>query len=361
MSGGNAVPENAPSVIAWETTRRCHLSCRHCRGAARNEDYAGELTIEEGMRLIDALAEMGGPILILTGGEPMSRPDIYELARHGADSGLRVVMAPCGELLNEDTASCLKAAGVQALSISIDGPDREAHDRFRGMPGAFDSALGGIEHARNAGLRFQVNTTVTKLNAESLPEIYRLALELGAGGFDAFFLVPTGRGAALKELALSPDEQERALTWLADTAVASPIRVKATCAPQYARIIRERGGSATGGHGGHSAQGGCMAGDGFVFISHRGILQPCGFLDVPCGDLRAGDFDFRRLYEESVVFNALRRPDDYAGRCGVCEYRVPCGGCRARAYADCGDILGQEPACSYLPQALRGERACSRQ
>lgn len=343
------------AVVAWETTRRCHLNCRHCRGAARDEDYGGEFSTAEGKKLIDSLTEMGRPILILTGGEPMSREDIYELARYGTDAGLRVVMAPCGHLLNENTVARLKGAGVQALSISLDGPDAETHDEFRGVPGAFDAAVRGIEHARAADLSFQVNTTVTKLNVKRLPEIYERAVELGAGAFDAFFLVPTGRGAALKDLAVSPEEQEKALQWLADTAAGAPIRVKATCAPQYARISRQRGAAPRRGHGGRPVGGGCMAGQGFVFISHRGILQPCGFLDVPCGDLRESDFDFRKLYEESEVFNALRRPEDYGGRCGVCEYRVLCGGCRARAYADSGDFLAQEPACSYVPKSLRGD------
>ena len=339
--------------MAWETTRRCYLSCRHCRGAARNEDYAGELTTDDGKRLIDGIAEMGGPILILTGGEPMSRPDIYELARYGTDAGLRVVMAPCGQLLDEETAPRLREAGVQALSISIDGPDAEAHDEFRGVAGAFDSALRGSQHARAAGLSFQINTTVTKLNVQLLPEIYQLALDIGANGFDAFFLVPTGRGSDLRDLAISPEEQERALCWLAETSAAAPIRVKVTCAPQFSRIRQQLGGPSRRSQSGRPAGGGCMAGRGFVFVSHRGVLQPCGFLDVSSGDLREAEFDFARLYEESEVFNALRRPDDYGGRCGICEYRVVCGGCRARAYAATGDFLAGEPGCSYRPVAIR--------
>lgn len=344
------------SVVAWETTRRCHLSCRHCRGAARNEDYAGELNTDEGKRLIDAIASFSTPILILTGGEPMSRPDIYELARHATDAGLRTVMAPCGHLLNDETAPLLRDSGVRLLSISLDGPDAESHDSFRGVPGAFDGAMSGIECARRAGLGFQVNTTVTRLNVACLPDIYRLSIDLGASAFDAFFLVPTGRGAALRDLEISAEQHEDALRWLATTAADSPIRVKATCAPHYVRISREQGVAPRIRHGGRPAGGGCMAGRGFVFVSHRGILQPCGFLDLPCGDLRQADFNFRGLYERSETFNALRDPDGYHGKCGACEYRRACGGCRARAYAHSGDFLDEEPACAFVPSSLREGR-----
>lgn len=343
------MPDHRPSVIAWETTRRCALRCRHCRGAARDTRYEGELSTAEGLRLIEAIARFAKPMLILTGGEPMSRSDIYDLARHATDCGLRAVMAPCGHLLDSGSARRLMDAGIRRISVSLDGADASAHDAFRGAPGAFESALHGLQCAREAGLEFQINTTVTLLNARDLPALLDLAVGLGAAAYDVFFLVPTGRGAALRDLAISPKECERALRWIETAAATAPIPVKATCAPHYARVAAARRGVA-GKTRGRPPASGCMAGRGFVFVSHRGVLQPCGFLDVACGDLRAVDFDFRHLYETSSVFLSLADVDSYRGKCGVCEYRRVCGGCRARAYAATGDYLAEDPACVYEPR-----------
>ena len=337
-------------VVAWETTRRCELQCRHCRGSARNQDYPDELSTEEGMRLIDDIASFAKPILILTGGEPMTRPDIYDLARHATDSGLRVAMAPCGPLINPKTANLMKQSGIQKISISIDGSDAETHDTFRGVSGAFESATMGTIYAKEAGIEFQINTTVTRHNISQLSALLKLAENLGASAFDVFFLVPTGRGAALKEMEISPDEYEKALKWVAEVSKTSPIIVKTTCAPHYARIQTQSIGKH--GHG-----GGCMGGRGFVFVSHRGILQPCGFLDLACGDLRKENFDFKTIYDKSEVFQKLRKVDKYTGKCGYCEYRYVCGGCRARAYAKSGDYLAEEPSCTYVPRTGSNTRS----
>jgi len=350
--------DEGPKVVAWETTRRCALRCRHCRGAARDTPYDGELTTAEGLRLIEALARAGNPLLILTGGEPLSRPDIYDLVRHATDRGLRAVLAPCGPLLTPETVRRLIASGVRRISVSLDGPDAETHDAFRGVPGAFEAALRGLRHAREAGLEFQINTTVSRHNVNVLPALLDLAVGLGAAAFDAFFLVPTGRGADLRELEISPSDYERTLRWLAGVAAAGPLPVKATCAPHYARVAALAGGTPPPPFPGERtvrpASAGCLAGRGFVFISHRGLLQPCGFLDVACGDLRRSNFDFGALYAESPVFQALRDVDAYRGKCGVCEYLRSCGGCRARAFAASGDYLGEEPACDYAPRGSGG-------
>ncbi len=339
----------APRLVAWETTRRCPLDCRHCRGAARNHRYEGELSTEEGFRLIDGIAAVGHPILILTGGEPMARPDIYQLAAHGTERGLRVVMSPCGHLLTPETTRRLLQAGVKRISISLDGPDAASHDAFRGVEGAFEAAMRGLRFARDGGLAFQVNTTVTRENVQRLPEMLSLAVRLGAAAFTAFFLVPTGRGAELRGQEVTPEQSERWLKWLMGAAREAPIQVKPTCAPHYARIARQ----AASGDPPRYGTSGCMAGDGFIFVSHRGGLQPCGFLDVPCGDLRRVDFDFGRACRKSEVFRDLRRPDLYRGKCGVCEFRRACRGCRARAYTMSGDYLDPEPTCPYEPQTVR--------
>lgn len=340
------------------------LHCRHCRGAARDEDYAGELSTAECLRVVDAIAAFATPMLILTGGEPMTRPDIYDIARYATDKGLRVAMAPCGHLITAATARQIKNAGVKAISISIDGATSESHDAFRGVPGAFARTMQGLEHARAAGIPFQINTTVTKLNLSELPMILSKAIALGAIAFDVFFLVPTGRGAALAGLEITPDEYERALEWIARTAEDAPIRVRTTCAPHYARVVRQLGlgrRHAQEGHPGAAAgaaqadgaargqASGCMAGRGFIFISHTGLVQPCGFFDVACGDLRAEGFNLAGIYRESTVFTELRTPDGYEGKCGRCEYKVVCGGCRARALAKTGSYLAEEPSCAYQP------------
>ena len=338
-------------IVAWETTRRCALACRHCRGSARDVADAAELTTAEGFCLIDSLARLSKPLLILTGGEPMMRADIYDLARHASDSGLRVVMAPCGHLLTPETVARLRASGVSAISISLDATEAADHDAFRGVAGAFDASMRGLHCAHAAGLPFQINTTVTRLNVDQLPALLELAEREGAATFDLFFLVPTGRGRSLADLELDAGRTETVLNWAAEMDASRAIRVRTTCAPQMARVRSRRGDSHSGKgraeKGGPA--GGCMAGRGFLFVSHLGIVQPCGFLDLPCGDLRRFDFDVRALLESSDTLRQLGASEDVHGKCGACEYLRACGGCRARSYALTGDALGPDPNCGYLP------------
>ena len=223
------------------------------------------------------------------------------------------------------------------------------------MQGAFDAACRAIRCTIAVGIGVQVNTTVTRHNAAELPAVLDLAVQLGGRTLDLFFLVPTGRGALLKDLSLDAAEYEKVLAWVADTAPNAPLRLKTTCAPQYARIVRQRGGdnprapfSKGDRNAAHTA--GCMAGRGFLFISHTGILHPCGFLPVPCGDLRSLRFDVRTAIESSATLESLRTVDSFHGSCGVCEYRIECGGCRARAFALSGDMLGAEPFCRHAPR-----------
>ncbi|MFZ2655421.1 MAG: radical SAM protein [Victivallales bacterium] len=339
-----------PHAVAWETTRRCPLNCIHCRAAASDRQPGGELNTEEGFRLIDGIAKFAKPMLILTGGEPMTRPDIYDLASYANSRGLRVVMAPCGHLLTAESVEKIKSSGIKALSISLDGADASTHDAFRGSPGAFERSLAGIRCAREADIRFQINTTVSRLNVKQLPQILDLAENIGASAVDFFFLVPTGRGRALDAEMLPTSEYEKTLQWIAEERARRKIRVKTTCAPHFARISRSMESEA-------GPQGGCLAGGGFVFVSHRGIMQPCGFLDMPCGDLRKADFNFGKLYLESEIFQTLRDPDRYGGKCSVCEFRMVCGGCRARAYAGGGDILAADPTCSHVPRSSSPENS----
>jgi radical SAM protein with 4Fe4S-binding SPASM domain len=332
-----------PSIVAWETTRRCGLSCRHCRAGAGPAALAGELSPAEGLRLVQSLARLPARLLILTGGEPMMRPDIYDLAAAAAAGGLRVVIAPCGPLLTDETAARLKSSGVSAVSISLDAATAADHDAFRGVPGAFESALRGLRHARRAGLATQVNCTATRLNARQLPAILELAEREGAATLDFFFLVPTGRGRDLWDLQLDARQVEETLLWIAKMDVRRTIRVKTTCAPQMARVRAQNGGQVRP----ESSGGGCMAGRGFLFVSHAGLVQPCGFLDLPCGDVRAFDFDLPALLDASADLRRLGALEGIGGKCGRCAYLRACGGCRARAYEMGGDAMGAEPFCVH--------------
>lgn len=268
----------------------------------------------------------------------MYRPDILELVRGAKARGLRSVMAPCGTMVTRETLLDLKNAGVTACSFSLDGATACTHDDFRGVTDAFENVTRAMSIANQIGMPFQINTTVSRLNKNELPAILETALRLGAKTLDLFFLVPVGRGKALRDLSLSPDETESVLRWAFEMDKKGPIHVRETCAPQAVRIW-----NAIGQPG--QRPSGCMGGRGFVFISHTGILQPCGFLDVASGDLRTCDFDFRKAYQSSRVFHDLNQSDRYAGACGVCAFRNECGGCRARAYAATGDYMEAETSC----------------
>ncbi len=336
-----------PRIIAWEITRRCELKCQHCRGAARDCDYAGEFSTEECYKTIDALAGHSRPMIILTGGEPLMRDDIFDVARYATDKGCRVVFATCGHLVNAEVSAKLKAAGVMAISLSLDAATPEAHDAFRGIDKAHEKTIAAVDHLKNAGIPFQINTTVSKLNVNDLPQILEKAVGLGASTMDFFFLVPTGRGTEIAQLALEPEERDRALEWIADAAKTSSIRVKTTCAPQYKKFLDEGGRKPEGEKSNADTESsqletrhplnskpkipflGCMGGRGFVFVSHTGVLQTCGFLDLPCGDLRSADFDFGRLYAESEVFRNMRTLN-------------PFDGCPARAHARTGNFMEPE-------------------
>ncbi len=345
-------------LVAFEVTRSCPMACLHCRGDSRQETYPDELTGTEIRSILENIAAFARPILIITGGEPLTRPDVFDIASHSTALGFRTVLATCGRYLDDPTVERLRESGVQRISVSLDGAGASTHDRFRGVPGAFDSALRGIETARRHGLAFQINSTLTALNIAELESLHDLAISLGAEGFHPFLLVPMGRGQGLRDAALSPEIYESTLTRIAALAARSPIEIKPTCAPHYLRISAQMqasaptvsGESGKGRRGGHHPMTkGCLGGQGFVFISHRGIVQICGFLEAEAGDLRAERYDFRKIWNTSPLFSRIRNVDGYHGKCGYCEYNRVCGGCRARAFALTGDYLGEEPNCTYRP------------
>ncbi len=341
-------------LLAWETTRRCNLACAHCRAAAGKGPYEGELTTAEGRALLEDIAGLGQIVVILTGGEPLLRGDIFELAAHGTSLGHRMVMAVNGTLLTPEIARRLQEAGIQRLSISLDGATAASHDRLRQVVGAFAGALGGIQILKEVGLPFQINTTVIADNRDELPAISALAESLGAAAHHVFVLVPTGRGEEIKDQLLSAAEYEATLRWLLARQKEGKIHIKPTCAPQYYRLWRQEAAAAgekitPATHGMEAMTKGCLGGQGFAFVGYNGIVQPCGYLELSAGDIRQAPFS--RIWAESALFRQLRNLEEYHGKCRRCEYRKVCGGCRARAYALTGDVLGDEPICLYEPRA----------
>ncbi|NCC23901.1 MAG: heme b synthase [Deltaproteobacteria bacterium] len=355
MSGhGHPSGQGIPPLrlVAWEITRSCNLACKHCRAEAHEEPYPDELDTNEAKALIDTFPETGSPIIIFTGGEPLLRPDIFELVGYATSKGLRCVMAPNGTLVNPENARKMISAGVQRCSISLDGPTAELHDDFRGVPGAFERSLAGIRHLKGAGLPFQVNTTVTRQNLGHFREIFDLAKGLGAAAWHIFLLVPTGRGDQIRSEIINAQEYEDVLSWFYDFRKTTDMHLKATCAPHYYRIMRQRakaeGVAVTPENFGLDAMTrGCLGGIGFCFISHVGTVQPCGFLELDCGNVRKRPFP--EIWARSERFVELRTPSCYKGKCGPCEYHRVCGGCRARALTMSGDHLAEEPLCTYRP------------
>lgn len=346
----------APRIVAWEITRSCNLACAHCRAASEYGAYEGELSLDEAKALIDNITSITDPILILTGGEPLLRPDIWDIAAYARDAGAYPVIGTNATLIDDAAAKRMADLGIPRISVSLDFPTAEAHDGFRGQPGAFEGALRGIETARAHGVGVQVNTTITKMNWQLAEDMHDLAERVGAEAFHPFLLVPTGRGEDLVDVELSPEEYEEVLLWAYGKQKTSPLHFKPTDAPQYYRIIRQQ--SALEGravtaetYGMEAMTRGCLGGITFCFISHVGDVQPCGYFDMQLGNVRK--MPFSEIWTTSPVFDDLRHYDRLKGKCGACEFKRVCGGCRARALAATGDYLEEEPYCAYVPRTLR--------
>ena len=304
--------------------------------------------------MADLAAAFPGAVLILTGGEPLIRPDVLELAEAGSLLGLSMALSvDVGRLLTLDTCRRIHRAGVRRVSFSLHFPDAERSDAFAGMPGFYEGALEGLANLRRANVPFQLHTSVMRANARLLPRLHRLAAELGAQGWELFFLVPTGRARLLAGEELGATEQENVLRWLYRLQRRSPFPVKQICAPHFRRVeaqtARARGERRPRRITARlsALSRGCLAGNGFAFVSHVGDVCGCGFLPLSVGNVR--DRPFSELYRESPLFGAFRDPSRLGGACGACEFRAVCGGCRARAYAATGDPLAEEPDCAYEP------------
>lgn len=337
--------DDHPFIAIWETTQACDLECKHCRAEARPERDAGELDTAEGKRLLESFAAAHVPLVVLTGGDPAKRPDLVELVAHGRALGLNMGLTPSATpLVTPELVGELARAGLSRLAISIDGPNAEIHDGFRGLAGGFECALSILEAARKHSLPTQINTSIYRSNQGCLPELVSFVRAQRCALWSVFFVVPTGR--ATWNMELSADEVEAALELLADVAEREPFAVKTTAAPHYRRLLLQRGRGKS--HGARGIAGlDVNEGRGFMFVSHRGEVFPSGFLPVPCGNVR--DTDPVTIYRESPVFRSLRDAHSLQGKCVMCQYKKVCGGSRARAYAHTGNLLASDPACAYLP------------
>ena len=371
-----------PFIVIWETTQACDLACVHCRACAQPIRSALELTTDEARRLIDDVAALKAPVFVLTGGDPLKRPDIFELVEYASKNGVRISLTPSATpLLTRGAIARLKGSGLARLAISLDGPTAEIHDAFRRVPGSFDWTLRAVRWARELDLPAQINTTVTRHNLQHLDATIALLEQLDIVLWSVFFLVPTGRGSNID--LISADEFERVFEKLYHTAKRAPFDIKSTEAQHYRRFLLQRrteekrkgngrplppmlGMSTADGIG--RAPRGINDGKGFVFVSHLGEVFPSGFLPISAGNVR--NRSLADLYRHSPLFTSLRDTTNLQGKCGICEFREVCGGSRARAYALTGDMFAEEPCCIWQPRifhehataspALNPDTACFR-
>ncbi|GGJ12581.1 radical SAM protein [Alicyclobacillus cellulosilyticus] len=374
-----------PLIVIWEVTRACQLHCLHCRAKAQRHRHPLELTKEEGLRLIDEIAEMDRPLFVLTGGDPLERDDLFDFIRYGTQRGLEVAMTPSATpRVTRDALKRAQQAGLARCAFSLDGSEPEIHDRFRGTRGSYDLTIRALGWLRELQMPTQVNTTVTRHNLHDLPRIADQIESFRPVLWSVFFLVPTGRARA--QDMVSAAEAEEVMAWLWEQSKSRPFAIKTTAAPHYRRVILQkqaaeatedgRGSESAGKHGTGGrdatpepkrASGPAIRvpnipagpdtprtprtvndGNGFVFISHTGDVYPSGFLPVTAGNIRK--VRLADIYRTSPVFQALRNPALLKGKCGVCEFKLVCGGSRARAFAMTGDYLESDPACAYVPR-----------
>ncbi|MFI5396402.1 MAG: TIGR04053 family radical SAM/SPASM domain-containing protein [Candidatus Binatia bacterium] len=360
----------APFLVIWETTQACDLTCSHCRASAQPLRHPDELTTEEGERLLEQTAAMGTPVFILSGGDPVKRPDLYALIRRGKQLGLRMGTIPAATAsLTEDLVLSLKDTGLDQMAVSLDFPRADLHDAFRGVPGAFDRTMQAIAWAHKYNLPLQINTTLCGRSAPYLAEMADLVGRLGIVFWEVFFLVPVGRGEALG--GLTPEQCEELFAILYRVQKTASFVVKITEGPHYRRYVAQREAEGAGrgamhtagaalpkmlqrsegpGHTVGLATRGVNAGNGFTFVSHIGEVFPSGFLPICAGNVRTQDV--ADIYRNSELFRTLRNPDALLGRCGRCEFRGICGGSRSRAYALTGSYLATDPWCGYEPTQL---------
>jgi radical SAM protein len=354
--------DERPFLVIWETTQACDLACVHCRACAQPARNPLELSTDEAKRLINEVAALETPVFVLTGGDPLKRPDVYDLVECATSEKVRISLTPSATpLLTREAIAELKRRGLARLAISLDGPDAVTHDNFRRVPGSFDWTLKAVRWAHEVELPVQINTTITRHNLQHLDRMISLMHELEIVLWSVFFLVPTGRGAT-SDL-ISAEEFEQVFARMYETSAYAAFDIKSTEAQHYRRYVLQRradlkragngcglkpvfGGLTPDGVG--RAPKGLNDGKGFVFISHQGDVFPSGFLPLKAGNIRQQSL--AEIYRHSPLFTALRRTENLKGKCGVCEFREVCGGSRARAYALTGDPFAEEPCCVWQPK-----------
>ena len=344
-----------PEIISWNVTLKCPLACPHCYAGAGTE-VPGVLSTPEAFGVIDQICTMGNPVVVLSGGEPLMRRDLFDIARYGSSRGLRMALGTSGYLFVRETARRLKQAGIGAVAVSIDAADPQVHDRFRGRAGSWEHAVRALRFCRDEGIRTRINTTVQSGDIAPIEEIVSLGTRLGVRDYQVFFPVPAGRAQA--GAIAAPAEQERLIGELLHRYGDGPVHVRPTCAPQFVRIADQLGIRNA------AKDRGCIAGIRYCRIYADGEVTPCPYLPVTAGNVI--ETPLIRIWQDSPLFAALRDPDRLTGRCGRCMYRRSCGGCRARAFgmsaaanglcgglvrpvSPAGEICGQDPSCGYEP------------
>ena len=355
--GGHHAPRDyaqTPLNIYWETTQACALACRHCRAEAMPTPHPDELTFEEGVAFLRQILDFGDPLpqLILTGGDPLARPDLYELIDEARKLGIGVSITPAASpALTREVLVRLKEHGVDALGLSLDGSTAERHDSIRGVPGTFDRTVQAMRWAQELAMPLQVNTLVAAETADDAPAIYKLLIPLGVARWSLFFLISVGRGKVLQPL--TPEQGEKLMGWIFETSRTASFTVATTEAPSYRRVALERM-RAEGLAGDQIKRSpafrsfGIRDGHGIMFVSNTGEICPAGFLPLSVGNVRKDRV--ADIYRNAPMFQSLHDPTQFEGRCGMCEYRALCGGSRARAYGATGNPLAEDPFCLYEPQ-----------
>jgi len=348
-----------PKWIEWEITRRCNQKCVHCRSSSEMlVSEHPDFPTEEAYRVIDDIAGYAKPVIVLSGGEPLLRKDVFDIAKYGTEKGLRMCLATNGMLVTEEMAVKIKAANIRMVSLSLDGSTAEVHDDFRSQKGAFDGVINAARLFNAHGIKFLINSSFTKRNQEEIPKVYKLAKELGATAWYMFMIVPTGRGEDIMNELISKEDYEEILDWHYQMEKdEKDLLVRPTCAPHYYRIVlqkqKEEGEKIERRTLSFSTGGakGCIAGQVICLIDVDGNVLPCSYFPKSAGNVR--EQSFKDIWENSELFKDMRDFKKYKDKCGSCEYVGVCGGCRARAYAVSGDYLGEEPFCTYVPWRIR--------
>ncbi|OGQ86133.1 MAG: radical SAM/SPASM domain-containing protein [Deltaproteobacteria bacterium RIFOXYD12_FULL_56_24] len=351
--------EFEPKWLAWEITRRCNLKCVHCRSSSGLEAKGHpDFSFAEAKRVLDDIASYAKPVVVLSGGEPLLRSDVFEIATYGTGLGLRMCLATNGTLVTQEICGKIKEAGIKMVSLSLDGASAEVHDDFRCQPGAFAGTLNAARLFRENSIPFLINSSFTKRNQEEIPKIYQLAKEIGATAWYMFMIVPTGRGEDIMDELIAPEDYEKLLVWHYEMEKGEKdLLVRPTCAPNYYRVVLQQAKEQGDDYQRRSLQfstggaKGCLAGQLISLIDVDGNVLPCSYFPMPAGNIR--EKSFKEIWEHSELFHDLRNFKAYKGRCGVCEYVNVCGGCRARAYAVSGDYMAEEPYCTYQPKKIK--------